>query len=122
MRQLTCLTPSGVRSAWPGEAVTRLTGGKPSTHANASSKEEPVSDPTRSGCDSDEDGGSDGQCASDDPSTGPVPRICMDYFYVPSTSAVPIVGAQGLSTRELRHKLKELGKSTLGARNVSMKR
>ena len=46
----------------------------------------------------------------------------MDYLYVSSTSAGPIVGAQGMSTRELRHKLKELGKSTLGARNVLVKR
>ena len=46
----------------------------------------------------------------------------MDYFYVSSTSAGPMVGAQGMSTRELRPRLKELGKSTLGARNVLVKR
>ena len=56
----------------------------------------------------------DGPHASDEASTGPVPRVCMDYFYVSSTSAGPIVGAQGMSTRELRHRLKELGKSTMG--------
>ena len=43
--------------------------------APASSKEELVSDPTRSADDSDVDGASEGPSASDDPSTGPVPRI-----------------------------------------------
>ena len=46
----------------------------------------------------------------------------MDYFYVSSTSAGPRVGVHGMSTRELRHRLKELGKSILGARNVLVKR
>ena len=89
-----------------------------SKYVTAASKEESANDPTGSGGDFDVGGTSDGPHASDEASTGPVPRVCMDDFYVSSTSAGPMVGAQGMSTRELRHTLKELGKSTLGARDV----
>ena len=64
------------------------------------SQEEPSSDQTRPAAETDVVGASDGPSASDDPPTGLVPRISIDYFYVSSKSASPVVGPQGMSTRE----------------------
>ena len=85
---------------------------KTSKDATAPSKEELEDNPAGSGRESGAGGTSNGPHASDEAETRPVPRVCMDYVYVSSTSEGPTVGAAGLSTRELRHKLKELGKST----------
>ena len=52
---------------------------------------------------------------------GPVPRICMDYFYV-SSGGTDKREAHGMSTKELQRRLKELGKSNEGQRNVLIKR
>ena len=50
-----------------------------------------------------------------------MPRICMDYFYV-SSGGTDKRGAHGMSTKELQRRLKELGKSNEGQRNVLIKR
>ena len=51
---------------------------------------------------------------------GPVPRVCMDYFYVSSPGKRQ--GVAALSTKELKKRFRELGKSDQGARNVLVKR
>ena len=56
------------------------------------------------------------------PRDTPVPRICMDYFYVSGRPKGSHRGAQGMSTKELQKKLAEMGKSTTGQRNVLAKR
>ena len=48
---------------------------------------------------------------------GPVPRVCMDYFYVSSRKV-----GHAMSTEELQRKLRELGKSDQGPRGVLIKR
>ena len=50
---------------------------------------------------------SDGSLAEDAPVKGPVPRVCMDYFYVSSRKV-----GHAMSTKELRRKLKEMGSPT----------
>ena len=62
-----------------------------------------------------------GPAPEDAPYCGPVPRICMDYFYVSSGGASK-AGAKGLTTKEFQKRLKELGQSTEGQRNVLIKR
>ena len=57
-----------------------------------------------------------------DPETAPVPRVCMDYFYLSSRSREHSDGPQSMSTKELRLKLQQMGKSSVGARNVLIKR
>ena len=89
---------------------------KPAADAPRPSQEEPVDDPTWSADAPDDVGASDGPSSEGAPSTEPVPRVCMGYFYVSSKYAGSIVGSQAMSTRELRNKLKELGKSTLRPR------
>ena len=46
----------------------------------------------------------------------------MDYFYVSSKRGEPRKGAQGMSTKELKKRLTDIGKSAEGARNVLIKR
>ena len=70
---------------------------------------------------SDVPGAPSGPDAEDVPPGGPVPRICMDYFYV-SSGGTDKRGAHGMSTKELQRRLKELGKSNEGQRNVLIKR
>ena len=80
---------------------------------------------------SDRDGGEVGDLdASDAPSgsdaeelpkPGPVPRICMDYFYV-SSGGGSKRGAHGMTTKELQKRLRELGRFAEGQRNVLIKR
>ena len=81
-----------------------------------------MNDPTWSADAPDAVGASDGPSAEGAPSTKPVPRVRMGDFYVSSKSVGPSVGSQAMSTRELQNKLKELGKWTLGPRNVLMER
>ena len=45
----------------------------------------------------------------------------MDYYYV-SSGGTSKSGAKGLTTKELQKRLRELGQSTEGQRNVSIKR
>ena len=45
----------------------------------------------------------------------------MDYFYVSSRHGEPRKGEQGMSTKELKRRLTEIGKSAEGARNVVIK-
>ena len=51
------------------------------------------------------------------PVKGPVPRVCMDYFYVSSRKV-----GHALSTKELQKKLREMGKSDQGQRGVLIRR
>ena len=62
-----------------------------------------------SSSDGDSSGASPGD---DDPEKGPVPRVCMDYFYVSSRKV-----GHAMSTKELQKRLKELGKSDKGQRS-----
>ena len=55
----------------------------------------------------------DASLEDDVPVKGPVPRVCMDYFYVSSRKT-----GHALSTKELQRKLRELGKSDKGSRGV----
>ena len=55
--------------------------------------------------------------AEDDPVKGPVPRVCMDYFYVSSRKV-----GHALSTKELQKRLREMGKSDRGQRGALMRR
>ena len=66
-------------------------------------------------------GAPSGPDAEDVQPGGPVPRICMDYFYV-SSGGTDKRGAHGMSTKELQRRLKELGKSNEGQRNVLIRR
>ena len=52
-------------------------------------------------------GAFDGPSAESAPQTGPVPRVCMGYFYVSSRPAGPAGGAQGMSTNELQNIYRE---------------
>ena len=56
------------------------------------------------------------------PRSNPVPRVCMDYFYVSGRPRGAHRGAHGMSTKEFQKRLKEMGKSTLGRRNVLVER
>ena len=51
------------------------------------------------------------------PVKGPVPRVCMDYFYVSSRKV-----GHAMSTKELQKRLRELGKSDRGQRGDLIKR
>ena len=51
------------------------------------------------------------------PVKGPVPRVCMDYFYVSSRKV-----GHALSTKELQKRLREMGKSDKGQRGALMRR
>ena len=55
--------------------------------------------------------------AEDAPVKGPVPRVCMDYFYVSSRKV-----GHAMSTKELQKKLREMGKSDQGQRGVLIRR
>ena len=48
--------------------------------------------------------------------------MSMDYFYVSSQRAGPRKGAHGMSTKEIKWKLAEIGRATEGPRNVLVKR
>ena len=56
----------------------------------------------------------------------PVARVCMDYFYVSSRpergKGTSKLEAQTMSTKELQKRLRELGRSDKGPRNVLAKR
>ena len=60
---------------------------------------------------------SDGSLADDAPVKGPVPRVCMDYFYVASRKV-----GHAMSTKELQRRLREMGKSDKGQRGALMRR
>ena len=69
-----------MNSEWRGEAAISLTGGevryvptKPMGHRERGEPSEAVD-------------ASDGSAADDVPQTGPVPRVCIDYFYVSKAS------------------------------------
>ena len=57
-----------------------------------------------------------------DMQTGPVPRICMDYFYLSNRCLGDRKGGQTLSTKELQMQFKEMGKSGRGSRQELVKR
>ena len=67
--------------------------------------------------DSEESGASSGSDMEESPQPGPVPRICMDYFYV-SSGGVDSRGAHRLTTKEFQKRLRESGQSAEGQRNV----
>ena len=48
---------------------------------------------------------------------GPVPRVCMDYFYVSSRKV-----GHAMATKEVQGKLREMGKSDQGQRSTLIKR
>ena len=73
---------------------------------NQEVQEEPRRDPTSSARAPEADGASDGLESEGVSPTGLVQRLCMGYFYVSSRKAGPIVGAQGMSTKELQNMLK----------------
>ena len=53
---------------------------------------------------------------------GPVPRVCIDYFYVSCRKAKAEKGPHSMSTRELQRKLTEMGKSASGPRHALVRR
>ena len=57
-------------------------------------------------------GSSDASPDEDDPVKGPVPRVCMDYFYVSSRKV-----GHAMSTKELQKRLREMGKCDQGQRS-----
>ena len=71
--------------------------------------------------DSEVSGAPSGPDMEESPKPGPVPRICMDYFYV-SSGAGDSRGAHRLTTKELQKRLRESGQSAEGQRDVLIKR
>ena len=59
--------------------------------------------------------------SEEEPQPGPVPRVCIDYFYVSCKRAKADKGPHSMSTRELQRKLSEMGKSTSGPRHALVK-
>ena len=53
---------------------------------------------------------------------GPVPRVCMDYFYLSKKGASKRKGGQAMSTKELQKRLRELGKSERCSRQELVRR
>ena len=51
-----------------------------------------------------------------------VPRVCIDYFYVSNREVGSRSGVDALSTKELKRRLQELGRSSEGKINVLVKR
>ena len=51
-----------------------------------------------------------------------MPKVSMDYFYVSGRAKGGRTGAQAMSTKELKKRLKDMGRSQEGARNVLVKR
>ena len=64
----------------------------------------------------------EGSKSEDELHTGPVPRICMDYFYLSNSCPGDRKGGQALSTKELQRQLRAMGKSDKGTRNELVKR
>ena len=60
---------------------------------------------------------SDASLEDEVPVKGPVPRVCMNYFYVSSRKV-----GHAMSTKELQKKQRELGKSDQGSRGVLIRR
>ena len=64
----------------------------------------------------------EGSKSEDELHTGPVPRICMDYFYLSNNCPGDRKCGQALSTKELQRQLRRMGKSDKGTRNELVKR
>ena len=67
------------------------------------------------------DGEPEGESEAEDsqeenPHSGPVPRVSMDYFYLSKKETSEKKGAKAMSTKELQRKLRDLGKSDKGSR------
>ena len=60
--------------------------------------------------------------SEDELQTGPVPRICMDCFYLSNSCPGDRKGGQYLSTRELQRQLRGMGEPGRGSRNDLVKR
>ena len=56
-----------------------------------------------------EDAPADGSPDEDRLHTGPVPRICTDYFYLSNRGPGGKKGAKSMSTKELQKPLREIG-------------
>ena len=56
----------------------------------------------------------EGSKSEDELHTGPVPRICMDYFYLPNSCPGVRKGGQVLSTKELQRQFRGMGKTNMG--------
>ena len=69
-----------------------------------------------------QEGRGEGSKSEDELHTGPVPRICMDYFYPSNSCPGDRKGGQALSTKELQRQLRTMGKSDKGTRNELVKR
>ena len=64
-----------------------------------------------------------GEGASDgEPGSSPVPKVSMDYFYISNRVKGSRPGPSALSTKELKKRLAQMGKSTHGARHVLLNR
>ena len=59
----------------------------------------------------------DASLEDDVPVKVPVPRVCMDHFYVSSRKV-----GHAMSTKELQKRLREMGKSDQGQRNALIRR
>ena len=57
----------------------------------------------------------EGSKSEDELHIGPVPRICMDYFYLSNSCPGDRKGGQTLSTKELQRQRRGMGKSDNGA-------
>ena len=64
----------------------------------------------------------EGSKSEDELHTGPVPRLCMDYFSLSNSCPGDRKGGQALSTKELQRQLRGMGKSDKGTRNELVKR
>ena len=71
--------------------------------------------------DSEVSGASSGPDTEESPKSCPVPRICMDYFYV-SSGGGDSRGAHRLTTKELQKRLRKSEQSAEGQGNVFIKR
>ena len=60
--------------------------------------------------------------SEDELHTGPVPRICMNHFYLSNSCPGDRKGGQALSTKELQRELRELGKTDTGYRQYLVNR
>ena len=58
----------------------------------------------------------EGSKSEDELHTGPVPRTCMDYFYLSNSCPGDRKGGQALSTKELQRQLRGIGKSDKASR------
>ena len=64
----------------------------------------------------------EGSKSEDELHTGPVPRTCMDYFYLSNSCPGDRKGGQSLSTKELQKRFREIGESDKGPQEDLVRR